>query len=170
MDLGGCAESWLLCGLFSSCGEHGLLSSCGARASLAGEPRLCDVWASGGVACAAHRLICSRASGIFPDQGLTRWILKHWVTRKVQNLTFYEAQFVKSYFYGFDSYKAIQIVSFILTEFWQFWGWVHFSKALEFMNIVIVEFPYFLSSSISAAGAKCHRFPEKSVCSSKSNS
>ena len=77
MDFGGCAESWLLCGLFSSCGEHGLLSSCGGRASLAGEPRLCDMWASGGVACAAHRLICSWASGIFPDQGLTRWILIH---------------------------------------------------------------------------------------------
>ena len=33
----GCAGSALLCGLFSSCSEWGLLSSCGTQASVAVE-------------------------------------------------------------------------------------------------------------------------------------
>ena len=32
----GCTGSWLLRGIFSSCGQQGLLSSCGARASHCG--------------------------------------------------------------------------------------------------------------------------------------
>ena len=43
----GRAGSWLLCGLFSSCGEWGLLSSCGARASHRGGFSCCREWALG---------------------------------------------------------------------------------------------------------------------------
>ena len=47
----GCAGSSLLCGLFSSCGKRGLLSSCNAQASygvasLVVEHGLWGVWAS----------------------------------------------------------------------------------------------------------------------------
>ena len=53
----GSAGSSLLCGLFSSCGKQGLLSS---------------AWAS---AVVAHGLSCSVAYGIFPDQGLSLHLL-----------------------------------------------------------------------------------------------
>ena len=45
----GCAGSLLLCGLFSSCGEWGLLSGCGpliAVPALVAEHRLWGAWAS----------------------------------------------------------------------------------------------------------------------------
>ena len=88
----GYTGSSMLLGLFSSCGEWGILSSCGVRASHCGgfscceaEPlgcrgfRSCSPWAQqlwlpgsrvNGSIAMAHRLSCSAACGIFPDQGL----------------------------------------------------------------------------------------------------
>ena len=72
----GTAGSLLLHRLFSSCSERRLLSRCG-------------VWAShwGGFSCfriqvlglytVVHRLSCSKACGIFPDQGSNPCLL-HW--------------------------------------------------------------------------------------------
>ena len=39
----------MLCGLFSSCGEQGLLSSCGVRASHCGGFSCCGTWARASV-------------------------------------------------------------------------------------------------------------------------
>ena len=44
-----CTRTWLLCGLFSSCGELGLLSSCGVRASHCGGFSCCGTWAHASV-------------------------------------------------------------------------------------------------------------------------
>ena len=44
-----CTRTWLLCGLFSSCGEQGLLSSCGVRASHCGGFSCCGTWAHASV-------------------------------------------------------------------------------------------------------------------------
>ena len=41
-----CTWTWLLRGLFSSCGEQGLLSSCGVQASHCGGLSCCGAWAS----------------------------------------------------------------------------------------------------------------------------
>ena len=78
---------------FSSCGERGLLccsaraSSCcgapapGVRASVVAAFGLssCGTWAleHEGLVVVAHRLSCSAACGIFPDQGSNLWTL-HW--------------------------------------------------------------------------------------------
>ena len=81
----------MLCRLFSSRGERGLLSSCVHRhlivvASLAAEHRLWGVWASvvltprfksTGSIVVAHGISCSVACGIFPDQG-SNLCLRHW--------------------------------------------------------------------------------------------
>ena len=40
-----CTQTWLLHGLFSSCGEQGLLSSCGMQASHCGGFSCCGAWA-----------------------------------------------------------------------------------------------------------------------------
>ena len=92
----GCAGSSLLCGLFFSCSKWGLLSSSGAWASHCGsfsycgaqdlgvkativathELRSCGSWAPEQVAV-VHRLSCSVASGIFPDQRSNPCLL-HW--------------------------------------------------------------------------------------------
>ena len=63
--------SSLLRKLFSSCGKQGLLSSCGVWASHRGGfshwgARALDSWAS---AIVEQRLSCSKARGIFPNQG-----------------------------------------------------------------------------------------------------
>ena len=86
--------------LFSSCGEQGLLSSCGVRASRHSGFSCCRAQALGhaGFSSAApglsscgswalehrlnrtvvaHGLSCSEACGIFPDQGLNPCFL-HW--------------------------------------------------------------------------------------------
>ena len=84
----GCAGSLLPCGFFSSCGEQGLLSSCGAWVShgdgLSVDHWLKGAWASvvmvpglpstGSIAM-AHELSCSTACGIFLDQGLNPCLL-----------------------------------------------------------------------------------------------
>ena len=96
----GCAGSSLLCSIFSSFREQGLLSSCGVRASH------CDDWlllllSTGSRAhglqqlqhmgsslqpegsrarrpvVLAHKLSCPEARGIFPDQGSDTCLL-HW--------------------------------------------------------------------------------------------
>ena len=87
----GCAGSSLF---FSSCSERGLPSSCGAQDSHCGGFPLCRTQALGhgalvavapgpwstGLVAVAHRLSCSAACGIFPDQGgacvscISRWI------------------------------------------------------------------------------------------------
>ena len=86
-----CAGSSLLQGLFSSCGKWDLLSSCSAQASHCGGSSRGGAWALGhtgsvAVACglwgtsstvAAHRLGCSMACRIFPDQGSNSCLL-HW--------------------------------------------------------------------------------------------
>ena len=68
----GCAGSSLLSGLFSSCGERGLLS----RFS---DFSCCRSWALHARASAAvvHRLSCLPACGIFQDQG-SKPCLLHW--------------------------------------------------------------------------------------------
>ena len=94
----GCAGSPLLCGLFSSCGEQGLLSVVACRlliavASLvllqnmgfrARQPQLLrhvgSVFAdrglsSSGSVVVTHRLSCFAAHGIFLDQGLNPCLL-----------------------------------------------------------------------------------------------
>ena len=106
LGLRGCMQA------FSSCGEWGLLSSCGARASHCYDFPCCraqvlGAWASVSVApgsVASHRLqstgslavacglSCSTACGIFLDQGLIpcpytgRRILNYWTTRKVRSM------------------------------------------------------------------------------------
>ena len=79
----GCAESSLLSGLFSSCGEWGLLSYWGAQASHCSDFSCCGTWALGRSGfgsyssrapehmCSvvvAHGLSCSATSEIVPDQ------------------------------------------------------------------------------------------------------
>ena len=67
----GCAGSSLLRGLFSSCSEQGLLSSCGVRASHFGGFSCCRAQALGTWASVVvHGLSYSIACEIFPDQGL----------------------------------------------------------------------------------------------------
>ena len=74
----GCAGSLWLCGLLSGCGTRAShcdgFSYCrawalGAQASVLGAPRL---WSTGSGAV-AHRHSCSKAGGIFLDQGLNCW-------------------------------------------------------------------------------------------------
>ena len=67
----GCTGSLLLLGLFSSCSEWGLLSTGGARASHFCRFSCCGAQAS------EHGLSCSKACGIFLDQGLNPCLL-HW--------------------------------------------------------------------------------------------
>ena len=85
----GCAGSSLLCRLFSSCGQPGLLSRCGAQVllwlsccraqalrhtgSVVTAPAL---WSTGSVAV-AQGACCSMAHGIFSDQGSNPCLL-HW--------------------------------------------------------------------------------------------
>ena len=96
--------------LFSSCGEVGLLSGSGAQASHRGGFSCCGAQALGhaglssggtwaqylqlpGSVVVAHRLSCSAACGIAPDQGLNpvscigRWIFYHGATREALFLT-----------------------------------------------------------------------------------
>ena len=63
--------SSLLLKLFSSCGKQGLLSSCGVWASHCGGFSYCGAWAldSWASAMVEHRFSCSKARGIFPNQG-----------------------------------------------------------------------------------------------------
>ena len=87
----GSAGSLMLCGLFCSCSEQGLLSSWGARASHCGGFSCCGAQALGpaglsswrhvssvveehglkstGSVVVVHRLSCPTACGIFLDQG-----------------------------------------------------------------------------------------------------
>ena len=72
------SNSSLLRSAFSSCSERGLLFVAVRGllivvASLAAEHRL----KSAGSVVVAHRLSCSAACGIFPDQGLNPCLL-HW--------------------------------------------------------------------------------------------
>ena len=94
----GCAGSLLLCRLFSSCGERGLLSSSGRQASHRGGCSCCRARAracgpqelqhmgsvfaaprleSTGSTVVAHGLSCNEAYRIFPDQGSNLCLL-HW--------------------------------------------------------------------------------------------
>ena len=66
----GSAGSWLLFGLFSSCGEQGPLSSCRARASHCGSLSCCRAQAPGCAASVtvAHRLSsCGAQAWLFRD-------------------------------------------------------------------------------------------------------
>ena len=65
-------------GLFSSCSKWRLLSSCSVRASGCNSfslQWLLLLQSTGSVV--VHRLSCSKACGIFPDQGLNQCLL-HW--------------------------------------------------------------------------------------------
>ena len=64
----GCAGPWLICRLFSSCGEQGLLSL-----------RWLLLLRSKGSIVVVHRLSCPVACGILRDQGLNPCLL-HWQT------------------------------------------------------------------------------------------
>ena len=82
-----CAFSSLVCRLFCSCGEqrYSLVAAPGllmAVAPLVVELRLWGAWVSAfaapglwstGSVLVAHRLSCSEACGIFPDQGSNPW-------------------------------------------------------------------------------------------------
>ena len=82
----GRTESLLLCSGFSSCGEQGLLPSCGAWAPHCGVFSCCELSTS---VVVAHGLSCSVKSGIFLEQGsnhvpcISRQILNHWTSREV---------------------------------------------------------------------------------------
>ena len=98
MYLSDCAGTSLLCGLFSTCGEKGLLSSCDGRAFQFGSFSCyraralehagisgCSLWLySTGSIAVVHRLSYSEACGIFLDPCIGRQILYHWATRKAQ--------------------------------------------------------------------------------------
>ena len=94
----GCVEFSLLCQLFSTCGQQGLLCSCGVWAFHCGGFSCCRAWALGMQASVAvahgisscgswalehrfstcsHRLNCSTACRIFPYQGSNLCLL-HW--------------------------------------------------------------------------------------------
>ena len=78
----GCAGSLLLCGLFSSSGtwasHPGSFSSCRARAlGHSGLVIVAPGQQSADLVVVVHRLSCSTARGIFPDQGANLCLL-HW--------------------------------------------------------------------------------------------
>ena len=64
----------MLCGLFSSCGNWGLLSDWSVQAPHCGGFLL--LWSTGSIVV-AHRLSCSATWGIFPNQGSNPCLL-HW--------------------------------------------------------------------------------------------
>ena len=70
---------------FSSCGEWGLLSSCGGQASHCGGFFYCRTWALGsmGFSIVTRGLCCPAARGIFPEEGSNPCPLNHWTTREV---------------------------------------------------------------------------------------
>ena len=88
-----CSGPSLLCGLFSSCGGWGLLSSCGVRASHCRGFSCCRARAPGHVVSVeavrglqstgsivlVHGPSCSATCGIFPDQK-SNPCLPHWQT------------------------------------------------------------------------------------------
>ena len=75
----GCVGSWLLCAGFLWLWRAGAALRCGARAFHCGGFSCCGAGALGAWASVvvAHRLGCSAACGIFPDQGLKACPL-HW--------------------------------------------------------------------------------------------
>ena len=89
------------CGLFSSCGQQELLSSCGAQASHCDGVSVTEhrrgaapgLW---GISSrvAVHGLSCSKTSGIFLDQGLNPHLLYlqvnfyHWAIREAPEVLF----------------------------------------------------------------------------------
>ena len=109
MYLCGCAESSLLCRLFSRCGYspgavHEFLiavaSCCGAQALGQAGFRSCStctvavargLWNTG-LMVVVHRLSCSVAARIFLDKGPTcvscigRWSLYYWATREAPSI------------------------------------------------------------------------------------
>ena len=83
----GCAGSWLLHGLFSSCSEQGLLSSCSVRASHCSDFSRCRAQALGhpGFSSCSSQLystgstVCRsffKACGIFLDRGSNLCLLR----------------------------------------------------------------------------------------------
>ena len=79
LSIFGCARSSLLCRLFSSCSEPGLLSRCRPWASLCGRFSHCRAQALGAQASVvvALELSCPIACGIFLNQGSNQCSL-HW--------------------------------------------------------------------------------------------
>ena len=75
----GCIGSLLLCAGFLQLRRAGATLPCGAQASHCGGFSCCGAWALGMRASVvvAHRLSCSLACEIFPDQGLNLCPL-HW--------------------------------------------------------------------------------------------
>ena len=80
---------------FSRCDERGILSSCGAWVSFSSGFSCCRVWALDvGSEVAVHKLSCSAAHGIFPDQGpnhvlcIARQIFNHWTAREAPKTSF----------------------------------------------------------------------------------
>ena len=89
----GCIGSSLLCGLFSSCDEQGLLSSCGAWASHC-NGFFCGAWAIGHTSFSSYLwhtglvvlwpVGSSRISNWIHVSSIVRQIFYHWVTREAQ--------------------------------------------------------------------------------------
>ena len=96
LSIFGCARSSLLCGLFSSCSEPGLLSRCRPWASHCGRFSRCRAQALGVQASVvvALGLSCPVVCGIFLNQGsnrvssIGRWFLIHCATSEVLISTF----------------------------------------------------------------------------------
>ena len=91
----GCAGSLLRCA-GCSCSERGLLSSCSAQASRCSGFSLVVEHGLEGVQSSLivmHRLSCSVACGIFPNQGSNSYLLHwqadfrvYWTTREIHTL------------------------------------------------------------------------------------
>ena len=85
----GCSGSSLLRGLFSSFGERGLLSSCGAWASHCSGFSCCRAWALGRTAfcrCGTRALVARgmwNLSGPGIQSCISRWIPIHCATKQV---------------------------------------------------------------------------------------
>ena len=109
-----CAGSSLLLRLFPSCGERGLLSSCGVRTSHCGGFSCWEAWALGPIGLSTygsqaleHRLdscgawaqllrhVGSSWTGDWTHVSYTgRWILCHWATREAPLLSFIDTEYI----------------------------------------------------------------------------
>ena len=93
----GCAGFSLLCGLFSSCGERGLLFYCWAQSLGHTGLSSCRSWTLDDASTVVgHRLSCSTTCGISPDQESDPHLLNwqtdfyHWATREPLGLSLFK--------------------------------------------------------------------------------
>ena len=120
-----CAESSLLCGLFSCWGKWGLLCSCHARAAHCGgfscgaQALGCMGFRSCGSQTLEHRFnsCAAWASGIFLDWGsnhvfcIGRWILYGWATSEARSSVYFKYTDEINIIYLFKYIKYFNILS-----------------------------------------------------------